>query len=45
MVFCWAHHATVASSTGHTSSAVRPDGNAMVAVSTHSGAPLLIRFW
>ena len=45
MVFCWAHQATVASSVGQTSSAVRPLGNAMCAVSTQSGAPLLIRFW
>ena len=45
MVFCCAHHTTVASSVGQTSSAVRPLGNAMCAVSTHGGAPLLIRFW
>ena len=45
MVFCCAHQATVASSVGQTSSAVRPLGKAMCAVSTHGGAPLLMRFW
>ena len=34
------HQATVASSVGATSSAVRPDGNAMCAVSTHVGSAL-----
>ena len=45
IVFCCAHQATVASSVGHTSSAVRPLGKVMCAVSTHGGAPLLMRFW
>ena len=45
MVFCCAHQATVARFVGQTSSAVRPLGKLMCAVSTHSGAPLLTRFW
>ena len=41
---CAAQAATAASVT-HTSSAVRPDGNVIVAVSTYGGAPFGIRFW
>ena len=40
-----AHQATTPSSVGQTSSACRPEGNSMRAVSTQSGAPLGIRFW
>ena len=39
------HQATTASSVGHTSSAGRPLGKVIVAVSTHSGAPFGTRFW
>ena len=35
-----AAHASTAGSVGQTSSAVRPDGNVIFTVSTHSGAPL-----
>ncbi len=41
----WAAQAIVAGVCGQTSSAVRPDGNAMRAVRTHSGAPVGTRFW
>jgi hypothetical protein len=40
-----AAQATTASSVGQTSSAGRPLGNRIVAVSTYSGAPLGTRFW
>ena len=39
----FAAQASTAGSVGHTSSAVRPDGNVIRAVCTHSGAPLGIR--
>ena len=41
----WAAQATTASDVGATSSAVRPEGKAMCAVSTHAGAPDGTRFW
>ena len=41
----WPHHATTASSVGQTSSAWRPEGNSIRAVSTYSGAPFGTRFW
>jgi hypothetical protein len=40
-----AHQAGTASSVGQISSAVRPDGKVMVAVSRYGGAPLGTRFW
>ena len=40
-----AAQATTASSVGATSSATRPLGNAIRAVSTKSGAPVGTRFW
>jgi hypothetical protein len=36
---------TLASSVTHSSSAVRPDGNATCTVCTQSGAPFGSRFW
>ena len=40
-----AAQATTASSVGQTSSAWRPEGKSIRAVSTQSGAPLGTRFW
>jgi len=41
----WPHQATTAISVGQISSARRPDGNSMRAVSRYSGAPIGTRFW
>ena len=41
----WAAQTIVAGVCGQTSSAVRPDGKAIRAVRTQSGAPVGTRFW
>ena len=45
MVPSWAAQTIVAGVCGQTSSAVRPDGKAIRAVRTQSGAPVGTRFW